>query len=53
MPQNEAWLLVFLALVLTADFIRVSVTCQCVDAVLMRPTVAKLSAQCVIELVKL
>ena len=36
---------------MTADFIQVPVSC--VDAVLMRPTVAKLSAQCVIELVKL
>jgi hypothetical protein len=26
LPPNEAWLLVFFALVLTADFIRVSVT---------------------------
>jgi hypothetical protein len=31
---KEAWLLVFFALVLTADFMRVSVTC--VDAVLQR-----------------
>jgi len=37
LPPKEAWLLVFRALVLTADFIRHSV--GCVDMVLQRPTV--------------
>ena len=46
LPPNEAWLLVFFALVLTADFIRVSVTV--VEMMRMRPTVSQLSAQCVI-----
>jgi hypothetical protein len=40
LPPNEAWfkLLVVLALVLTADFIRVSVTV--VEMMRMRPTVS-------------
>jgi hypothetical protein len=38
LPLNVAWLLVFRAGILTADFIRVSVTL--VDMMQMRPTVA-------------
>ena len=47
LPPNDAWLLVFLALVLTAVFIRLSVTL--VEMVRGRPTVLRLLAQCTME----
>jgi hypothetical protein len=47
LPPNDAWLLVFFALVLTAVFIRLSVTF--VEMVRGRPTVLRLLAQCTME----
>jgi hypothetical protein len=44
LPPNEAWLLIFFALVLTADFIRVSVTVA--EMIQMRPTKGESQRPC-------
>jgi hypothetical protein len=53
LPPNDAWLFVFFALVLTAVFIRLSVTFRVVETRMVRgrPTVlrVRLLAQCTMD----